>query len=276
MFYLCLMISMQQEAVLLDLLRVISHHRARLATPIRTVQKLYSEAEIEDIPFADTIFSRSGAVTNRPLLLIEPSYKINGDDKVKPSTHANEENGPMEEATSTSDSKEKTKSGSTSTIDSKGDKVTAASTTNSDSSSKVPLSEAQTENLVPDGSVEANSEKQFTESRGETWKTTSSGRAVITEKSPGVNPQSANEESEIPVGVSQAKQDTDKSVSLPSLGRPSLEENIVLGVALEGSKMTLPIEEEMDPPSTESKELSGHQSGSGNKEKKDGQMSVRK
>ncbi|XVF39641.1 hypothetical protein PTKIN_Ptkin01aG0050000 [Pterospermum kingtungense] len=239
--YLCV-----KEAILLDLLRVISHHRARLATPIRTVQKMYSEAEIEDVPFADTIFRHSGAVTNRPVLLIEPSYKINGDDKVKASTRANEEKDSMEEATSTSEAKANTRSGSTSTIDS-------TSISNSGSSSKVSLSEAQTENLVPDSSVEANSEKLFTESRGETWKTTSSG----------VNSQFANEESEIPVGVSQAKQNIDKSVSVRSLGRPSLEENIVLGVALEGSKLTLPIEEETAPPSTEPKDSGAHQSGSG-------------
>ena len=259
MFYLRLMIALQQEAILLDLLRVISHHRARLATPIRTVQKTYSEVEIEDVPFADTIFRRSGAATNRPLL-IEPSYRINSDDKVKASTRANEEKDFIEEATSTSDSKANTKSESTSTIDSKGDKVTASSTTISSSSSKVSLSEAQSGNLVPDGSVEVNSEEQFSEGRGETWKTTSSGRVVITEQSPGANPQSANEESEISLGVSQAKQDVDKSVALQSVARPSLEENIVLSVALEGSKLTLPIEEEIAPStlSTESKELSAH------------------
>ncbi|XWS23986.1 hypothetical protein CRYUN_Cryun28dG0062400 [Craigia yunnanensis] len=270
--YLCV-----KEAILLDLLRVISHHRARLATPIRTVQKTYSEVEIEDVPFADAIFRRSGAAINRPLL-IEPSYRINGDDKVEASTCANEEKDFIEEATSTSDSKANTKSRSTSIIDSKGDKVKASSATIS--SSKVSLSEAQSGNPVPDGSVEVNSEKQFSESRGETWKMTSSGRVVITEKSPGANPESANAESEIPLGVSQAKQDVDKSVALPSVARPSLEENIVLGVALEGSKLTLPIEEEITPStlSTESKELSAHQSGSGSylvgKDKKDGQMPV--
>ncbi|XWS14911.1 hypothetical protein CRYUN_Cryun35bG0049500 [Craigia yunnanensis] len=268
-----------KEAILLDLLRVISHHRARLATPIRTVQKIYSEAEIEDVPFADTIFRRPGAAINHPLL-IEPSYRINGDDKVKASTLANEEKDSMEEAISTSDSKTNTLSGSTSTIDSEGDKVTASSATKSSSSSKVSSSEAQSGNLVPDGLVQVNSENQFSESRGETWKTTSSGRVVITEKSPGANPQSASEESEIHLGVSQAKQDVEKPVALPSVARPSLEENIVLGVALEGSKLTLPIEEEIAPStlSTESKELSAHQSGSGShlvgKDKKDGQMSV--
>ncbi|XP_022768448.1 mechanosensitive ion channel protein 3, chloroplastic-like isoform X2 [Durio zibethinus] len=263
------------ESILLDLLRVITYHRARLATPIRTVQKIHSETEIEDLPFADTIFSRSRAATNRRLLLIEPSYKINGDDKVKASTHSNEEKDNVEEVASTSDSKANIKSASISTIDSKGDKVTESSTVNYSSSSKVSFSEAQSRNPVPDGSVEDNSEKQFSESRGETWKATSSGRAEITEKSPVATPQSANDESEIPLGVSQAKRDADKYVALPSAARPSLGQNIVLGVALEGSKLTLPIEEEM---SIESKELGAHQSGSGShlvgKDKKDGQMPV--
>lgn len=237
--YLCV-----KEAIMLDLLRVISHHRARLATPIRTVQKIYSEPEIEDIPFADTIFRRSGAATNRPLLLIEPDYKINSDDKAKAPTRANEE---ILTPTSTSDSKGNTNSGSA--LDSKEDKVMASSTNNSG------LSSNESGNSVPVGSVEVNSEKQLSESKGETRKTTSSGRVPVP------NPQSANEESEIPLGDSQAKQDVDnKPVPVPSVARPaSLEENIVLGVALEGSKLTLPIEEEM---SAEIEEMGSHQSGS--------------
>ncbi|GFY96085.1 MSCS-like 2 [Actinidia rufa] len=79
--YLCV-----KEAILLDLLRVVSHHRARLATPIRTVQKIYSEADIDNLPFSNSTFTGSRASGNRPFLLIEPSYKINGDDKAKPST----------------------------------------------------------------------------------------------------------------------------------------------------------------------------------------------
>lgn len=237
--YLCV-----KEAIMLDLLRVISHHRARLATPIRTVQKIYSEPEIEDIPFADTIFRRSGAATNRPLLLIEPAYKINSDDKAKAPTRANEE---ILTPTSTSDSKGNTNSGSA--LDSKEDKVMASSTNNSG------LSSNESGNSVPVGSVEVNSEKQLSESKGETRKATSSGRVPVP------NPQSANEESEIPLGVSQAKQDVDnKPVPVPSVARPaSLEENIVLGVALEGSKLTLPIEEEM---SAEIEEMGSHQNGS--------------
>ncbi|KAG8491888.1 hypothetical protein CXB51_015203 [Gossypium anomalum] len=253
--YLCV-----KEAIMLDLLRVISHHRARLATPIRTVQKIYSEPEIEDIPFADTIFRRSGAATNRPLLLIEPAYKINSDDKAKAPTRANEE---ILTPTSTSDSKGNTNSGSA--LDSKEDKVMASSTNNSG------LSSNESGNSVPVGLVEVNSEKQLSESKGETRKTRSSGRVPVP------NPQSANEESEIPLGVSQAKQDVDnKPVPVPSVVRPaSLEENIVLGVALEGSKLTLPIEEEM---SAEIEEMGSHQCGSRShsvgQDKKDNEKSV--
>ena len=41
--------------MLLDLLRVVNHHQACLAIPIRTVQKEYNMAniEMENIPFAD-------------------------------------------------------------------------------------------------------------------------------------------------------------------------------------------------------------------------------
>jgi MscS family membrane protein len=54
-----------------------------------------------------------------------------------------------------------------------------------------------------------------------------------------------------------------------------LEENLVLGVALEGSKRTLPIEEEMDPSPfpIESKELAACRNGGAppGKDKKDSQ-----
>lgn len=76
----------------LHLFRVISHHRVRLATPLRTVQKIYRDADLDNVPFADSIFSRSRA-KNRPYVLIEPSYKINYD-KYKGSirfVHTNED-----------------------------------------------------------------------------------------------------------------------------------------------------------------------------------------
>ncbi|PIA56168.1 hypothetical protein AQUCO_00700488v1 [Aquilegia coerulea] len=96
-----------KEAILLDLLRVISHHEARLATPIRTVQKMESEEDMENIPFSETIFTQARAATNRPFLLIEPPYKINSDDKIKAQTryaYTNEEQESNVTSTLTDDS----------------------------------------------------------------------------------------------------------------------------------------------------------------------------
>ncbi|KAF4360116.1 hypothetical protein F8388_015985 [Cannabis sativa] len=97
--YLCV-----KEAILLDLLRVISHHRARLATPIRTVQKIYGEPDFD----LENHFTQSRGTANRPYLLIEPSYKVNGDDKTKASNRSartNEDKEAQAETASTSDSK---------------------------------------------------------------------------------------------------------------------------------------------------------------------------
>ncbi|CAN1332039.1 Mechanosensitive ion channel protein 2, chloroplastic, partial [Linum perenne] len=164
--YLCV-----KEAILLDLLRVIRHHGARLATPIRTVQKIYSDPDLDNIPFADTIFTRSEAAADRPLLLIEPSYKINGEEKVKASGRGvrTSEEKDVEEAPSTS--------------------TTTVATLNGK-----PLDSPVT------GSDEQPCKQEVMEK---------SSVASSTQKA-----------------------------------RHSLEENIVLGVALEGSKRMLPIEDE--------------------------------
>ncbi|MCI13376.1 mechanosensitive ion channel protein 2 chloroplastic-like, partial [Trifolium medium] len=51
------------------------------------------------------------------------------------------------------------------------------------------------------------------------------------------------------------------------------EENIVLGVALEGSKRTLPIDEGIDPVATqEAKEMASHQGGNGSPKASDGNV----
>ncbi|KAH9314825.1 hypothetical protein KI387_023452, partial [Taxus chinensis] len=73
--YLCV-----KEAVLLDLLRVISHHHARLATPIRTVYKMYSESETQNMPFEEPLSGRGeGVPGNRRFLLVESSI-LNAED----------------------------------------------------------------------------------------------------------------------------------------------------------------------------------------------------
>ncbi|KAK2445472.1 mechanosensitive ion channel protein 2, chloroplastic [Trifolium repens] len=71
-----------KEDILLDLLKVISHHGARLATPIRTIQKMYGDLDLETDPFDDAIFTRSKAKGNNSFPFIDPPYKV------KPSTQS--------------------------------------------------------------------------------------------------------------------------------------------------------------------------------------------
>jgi MscS family membrane protein len=72
----------KQEDILLDFLKVISHHGARLATPIRTIQKMYGDRDLETDPFEDAIFTRSNTKGNRSMPFIDPPYKV------KPSTQS--------------------------------------------------------------------------------------------------------------------------------------------------------------------------------------------
>ncbi|KAG9440704.1 hypothetical protein H6P81_020869 [Aristolochia fimbriata] len=236
--YLCV-----KEAILLDLLRVISHHRARLATPIRTVQKIYGDADVENVPFAETIFTRGGAAANRPFLLIEPTSRINGDDKAKARVRASEEQEAKTAATAspvsdgsiqhTSENKQNKKGSS-------GDKHSKTIKVDNTQTSK-PQSESQE---AKDGIV----------------------RGAAFEKPTVAAADACNIKSE-----SKVKHDNEK---LP-VASP-LEENIVLGVALEGSKRTLPIEEEMTPTApADVKELAAcRNNNTPTKEKKDSQISV--
>ncbi|GKV33577.1 hypothetical protein SLEP1_g42066 [Rubroshorea leprosula] len=209
---------------------------------MRRVQNIYNEPELEDLPFADTSFTRD-RVSNRPLLLIEPSYKIHADDKVKASTSSvetNEEKDSKVEALSATDSKANTKSGSV--VHLKEDSVAAASASNSSSSSEVPQSEPKGGNdMVPGNNVQNCSEEQLKRSR----EITSEG--AISENSPVTKPQSSNGKSENLLTVSRAKQDVERPPASPPVTKSSLEDNIVLGVALDGSKRTLPIDEERTP-----------------------------
>lgn len=274
--YLCV-----KEAILLDLLRVISHHRARLATPIRTVQKIYSEADLENVPFADAIFTRSRAAANRPFLLIEPSDKINNDDKNKASTkgtHASEDKDTKAEMNSTSDLIEDSKVGSTSTVDSrKDDKVNGPATPNS--GAKVSATSAS------DPQSQINTEVQQPQKE----KTLETSKDILKTNAKDVNPtrEPSEDSADVPTEIGRGKvdltpkpqkEDGERPITSKSLARPPLEENIVLGVALEGSKRTLPIEEETTPSApSETKELAAQRNGAGlpagGKEKKDGHVS---
>lgn len=263
----------------MDLLRVISHHRARLATPIRTVQKIYSDADMENIPFADSAFARGGAAHNRPLLLIEPTYRINGEDKTKTqsrsSTRTNGEQDGKVPPRPTTDAKVDSKAGATpvtdtragetmasdkkenvkvsetrntdkkdpkgvaaSTTDPKtGDKVTVKSASKSGSKTGSKASETRTQGTMSDNSID---DSQLKKAGSGNDRHSSTGSSDAAGEKPGGFTASP-----------QSKQEDERSAL-----RPALEENIVLGVALEGSKRTLPIEEETAPPSApQEKEL---------------------
>lgn len=239
----------------MDLLRVVSHHRARLATPIRTVQKIYSEPTSKNIPFGDDIFTQSRAAVNRPFLLIEPPYKVNGEDKVKPSTRStrgNEEKDAKIEEPVASDSRS-------------DDNFAGTPSSSPGANSKDSSVEKTTKTMQP------KKDSAGDVGRGSTIPVSKNlAQSTVSETSPVTSPESSREE------TSSATEDKSSVSSSPV--RPPLDENILLGVALEGSKRTLPIEDEVSPSpnSAESQEFAVQRNGNGppaNKDKKDGPIS---
>ncbi|KAI3451238.1 hypothetical protein Pfo_007903 [Paulownia fortunei] len=291
--YLCV-----KEAIFLDLLRVIRHHRARLATPIRTVQKIFTDADLDNIPFSDSIFNR-GAVSNRPPLLIEPSYKINGEDKTKSQVRSARANGDE-------DSKPTAKSTPDNKVDAKGETILGTdSKSRATASTDHKTKEMQTSDAKADFEVgqmpkivtkedpkiaaKSSSDPKLnsstkpvpntdTKSVEETSSNANNSSGLTHNTSNKKHPQKVSQEttsvsspelggrrSDNVSSTSHLKQDVRQPVTQTPLTKPSLEENIVLGVALEGSKRTLPIEEEMVAPSNpeDVKELAALRSGNG-------------
>ncbi|KAH6822500.1 MSCS-like 2 [Perilla frutescens var. hirtella] len=284
--YLCV-----KEAILLDLLRVIRHHRARLATPIRTVQKIFTDADLDNVPFSDSMYS-GGGVSNRPMLLIEPSYKVNGEDKSKNQARSARANGEEEvkgTAKSVPDNKVEAKGETNLSTDSK-------SRPTSDDKAKDGLkSDSEAGKILK---VETQEDLKTTSKSSSDPKLSSSGKTdnkSVEEPSPTADssskqpqkvgkdtssvssPELGTRRSDNAYSTSHSKQDVRQVAQTPPT-KPSLEENIVLGVALDGSKRTLPIEEEMvTPPNPEeTKELATLRSGNGPavaEEKNDGKRS---
>ncbi|KAL2339998.1 hypothetical protein Fmac_007938 [Flemingia macrophylla] len=228
-----------KEAILLDILRVIGHHGAQLATPIRTVQKTCSEADLDIDPFDDTIFTRSRSKKNRPIPLIDPPYIVTL------STTTNEDKDAKIDKTLAYDFKVER------------DKFSATS-------SPTVISQANIQNMDFDMSVQKTS-KSKKERAGSAGKGPTS-KILLTSNEFGSGETN-----------SPSKQDEEKSAVSSSSVSCSLEENIVLDSALLGSKRTLAIDEELiQSVPAESQEAAVHQSGSEppiNKDKKDGEMS---
>lgn len=247
--------SEKQEAILLDLLRVIGHHRARLATPVRTLQKIYNDADLDNIPYADSTFSGAGTVPKRPLLVIEPSYKINADDKTK--TRPARANVDQDNKTSNSDT-----SGNTKTV------VTPKSDPEKSDSSKSNVeipeisSNSKANVLVADNSPQNQKDihvKQPKDQNIKNIKPDTNTDNVVSSSS------NADKTGGIPTNLATKQQGEKKPATQSHASRPVLEENIVLGVALEGSKRTLPIDEEIETVTTqETKEMAATASPAGN------------
>lgn len=211
--------------MLLDLLRVIRHHGARLATPIRTVQRMRNETEVDSAAFSDIVFNQ--AAMNRRLMLIEPSYKINGDDNAKSSSPNSEQKGeekdPEGEA---SGSKAETEDNGS---NAKKEKPKVGLDSNSSTGTKGPTTASS------DQPVEHKSEEKKKESAGESTK---SEKEDVSDGEGATLKPKARQGTEKSNGDEKARDVRGSGTS------SSLTENIVLGVALDGSKRTLPIDEE--------------------------------
>ncbi|CAL9065199.1 mechanosensitive ion channel protein 2, chloroplastic [Musa acuminata AAA Group] len=224
--YLCV-----KEAVMLDLLKVISHHRARLATPIRTVQKMYGDPDIENSLFAESVF-RHSAASSRPFLLVDSQSRINDDDKVKPrSTSRANENQTSK--TATTQEPKPTHGG------------TAPNNLNKHQQKKEDSGDASPKNMKADEAVAPSSSSPST-------------THLESLDSSGPTPNSGSQKPPLPEAVTEqidAKNEAESVQTVkPQVARSAFEDNIVLGMALEGSKRTLPIEEEKGPSSMQSQE----------------------
>ncbi|KAE9450047.1 hypothetical protein C3L33_18050, partial [Rhododendron williamsianum] len=240
-----------REAILLELIRIINHHKARLATPIRTVQ--YSNSDFDEIPFSDSPFNHVGVASNRPLLLTESSYKINGDDRTKTQTRSTRAGGEQD---------------GTATAQPPLNRKTNAKVPPHSKAKETPISEPNVKHRpTPDSKVGVKAgEIQNLDTKEEN-----------TDRKVGEKVKAKSKlDSDVP-SIQQLKQQTERPPQPPA-SRPPLEENIVLGVALGGSKRTLPIEEGMAPAPVQSevKEMAKSRTGNGSlaaeKDKKDSQL----
>ncbi|CAO2830350.1 unnamed protein product [Amaranthus hypochondriacus] len=298
--YLCV-----KEAILLDLLRVISHHRARLATPIRTIQKFYNEPDFDGMSFSNSFFTRGGPASKRPMLLLEPPYKINGDDKPKSQARGVRSNGEQDSSvtgqptadqktdnskikdTSAPDlnAKETLKSGikvdgkatetsatnlSTKEKSKTGSKVDGKATETSQSELRDEIKSSATSKLnqkaADKASVNTVSKPKSDLEKNTADVTNSDGLKNLESIQENLNTENDGIKDKINGSAkgSESKQGEISTASVPSKSTSTaLEENIVLGVALEGSKRTLPIEEEVDSPliAGEAKELAARSNG---------------
>jgi MscS family membrane protein len=200
---------------MLDLLTIVGHHRARLATQIRTVQKSYGNADIDNIPFGEDTYSR---VRGRPIL-IDTSARLSDDKKPRPASRE--------------DQKVKT-SVSVETKSASADAPEGSSVSNSE--------KQEEKKMVPDDIRMKNSKSDHVKTTIPSPTTPWAESTDPVASKPGKGKAQGSESTERQGDSSVPVTNPPKKES-----RPAFEDNIVLGVALDGSKRTLPIDEGMNP-----------------------------
>lgn len=221
----------------MDLLRVIGHHQARLATPIRTLQKIYSDTDLDNKPYEDSAFTGTETVSTNRSIIIEPPYKISSGDKAK--------SQPARSTSSEADNKTAVQTKLDSNID-----------TNVNAPTSIPNPEVDEQELVKLKSNTILKENLRAPDKtgsvlNDTQKSTRSNMIPSSSSS-----SSSNNGDKGSGGLSK-----NMPLKQPQTSRPVLEENIVLGVALEGSKRYLPIEEGIDSTTNpKAKEMAASQS----------------
>ncbi|KNA09929.1 hypothetical protein SOVF_149040 isoform A [Spinacia oleracea] len=262
--YLCV-----KEAILLDLLTVVTHHRARLATPIRTIQKFYNEPDLNSMSFSSSFYTGGAPASKHTMLLVDSAYKINGEDKSKSQARTVRGSGEQD-IRGTGDQKtddSKVKGTSAPDLDTKETLKPGNSGLKGESKDSVAskLDRKADDKGAVKSTSRPNSELEK-DTTGNGVKHTGAKTAGSVRNSEKVvqNLKTETHGTNDKTSDSQSKQ-VEKTES-SKLNSTALDENIVLGVALEGSKRTLPIEEELDPPSipAEAKELAAQSSGVGN------------
>lgn len=258
-------------------------------------------------------------MSKHPFLLIEPPYKINGEEKIKgrpvrsngdrdgkvaarpaSETKTDAKTGPVPASDSkTKDPQSDTKTKETLPSDAMADakiRETTNSNTKEDpkavtaSTSDAKLGDKEGVKSTPKPFSKTNSKVSDISDSGYDYKGTVSISETYTQKIPSKQPKNSSSDnvnqsssskpssSSLEIGAEKAggfstafqvKQGEKTVVPQPPTSRPALEENIVLGVALEGSRRTLPIDEGMDSPPSQAEVT---ELATVDKDKKDGQF----
>lgn len=235
----------------------------------------------------DSVFGSAGTVANRSII-IEPPYKITADDTAKGRSVRTSGEGDNKTTGQTKrDIKTDPKVGpmvvpdgkvSENHSDSKADAKAVTSNSDANGTPKISVTTIPNPEVCENEPIKVESNTTLKENLEVLDKSTSNSKVSepvldnITQKNFNVKQsKNADKGSARPMSVPSKQQDERKPGTQPQTSMHVLEENIVLGVALEGSKRTLPIEEGMDSTTTrEAKEMAASHGGNRSSMAEDG------